>query len=202
MPRVRPRSSTADSSLVGEPSDDREPGPEADPVAVAREICLQQLERGPRTRAQLAKVLQARRVPDDAAETVLGRLEAVGLVDDAAFAAAWVSSRHAGRGLARRALAHELRQRGVDGETVAEAVTSVDADEELAMARALVARRMPSLAGRPPQVRVRRLVGMLARKGYSAALAYRVVRELEGAAGGAGSLPGDDLPPSLAVSEE
>lgn len=155
-------------------------GPDADPVAVAREICLRQLDRSPRTRAELAATLRRRHVPDDAAETVLDRLVEVGLVDDAAFAAAWVTSRHTGRGLARRALADELRRRGVGSETVSEAVSALDPDEEYATARALVARRLPALAGRPADVRARRLVGMLARKGYSTALAYRVVREVEG----------------------
>ena len=90
----------------------------ADPEAVARGICLRALTGAPKTRQQLADLL-ANRVPDEAAEAVLDRYVEVGLIDDAAYARAWVSSRQAGRGLARRALSAELRAKGVDAEVAA-----------------------------------------------------------------------------------
>lgn len=157
--------------------------PDADPEQVARAILLRQLTLGPRTRAQLAATLARRRVPDDVAERVLDRFTEVGLVDDPAFAASWVQSRHAGRGLARRALAHELRQRGVADSVVAEAVAELDGEQELSTARALVARRLPATRGLDAAARTRRLAGMLARKGYPPGLALRVVREALGAEG-------------------
>lgn len=156
---------------------------EPDPESVARAICLRLLAAAPRSRAQLAGALRRRRVPDVAAETVLDRLTEVGLVDDAALATAWVQSRHRGRGLARRALAAELRQRGVEAETVAAAVQTLDTDDELQTARALVARRLPATADLPKEVRARRLTGLLARKGYPGAIAGQVVREALAAAG-------------------
>jgi len=108
---------------------------------------------------------------------VLDRFGEVGIVDDAVFAEAWVDSRHAGRGLARRALAAELRQRGVDEDTVRAAVDGLSPAQEEATARQLVRRRLAATRGKPTEVRVRRLMGMLARRGYSAGLAYRLVRE-------------------------
>lgn len=114
---------------------------------------------------------------------MLSRFEEVGLIDDAAFAAAWVESRHAGRGLARRALAQELRTRGVAGQLVEEAVAQLDQDEESATARVLVERKLRSTAGLKRQARMRRLVGVLARRGYSEGLAFRVVREVLDAEG-------------------
>jgi regulatory protein len=148
-----------------------------DPESVARAICLRLLTLQPRTRAELATALARRGVPDDAAATVLSRFTEVGLIDDRAFAAAWVDSRHAGRGLARRALAAELRRRGVDGEIVGEAVAAVDAEAEERAARQLVARRLSGTRRLDRAARVRRLAGMLARKGYPPGLAMRVVRE-------------------------
>lgn len=158
---------------------DVDPGaePDADPESVARAICLRQLTAAPRTRAELRAVLQARRVPGDACERVLDRLSEVGLVDDRAFAVAWVSSRQLGRGLSKRALTAELHARGVPDELVAAATQGVGADDELASARALVARRLGATAGVPMAARYRRLTGMLARRGYPAGLAARVVRE-------------------------
>ena len=108
---------------------------------------------------------------------MLGRFTEVGLIDDATFASAWVESRHHGRGLGRRALAAELNQRGVDRDDIQAAVAKLSPDTELATARALVERRLASTASLPAQARLRRLVGMLARKGYPAGLAYRLVRE-------------------------
>ena len=152
-------------------------GPPADPEAVAREICLRLLTMGPRTRAQLAGAMRRKAVPDEVAERVLDRFTEVGLIDDAAFAQAWVQSRHHGRGLARRTLAAELRQRGVADDTLKEAVFTLDSDQEAATARELVDRRLPGTRTLDRDRRMRRLVGMLARKGYSPGLAYRVVKE-------------------------
>lgn len=149
----------------------------ADPAEAARQICLRLLTSGPRTRAQLASALRRRRVPEDIAEAVLGRFAEVRLIDDAAFAQTWVETRHHGRGLARRALAAELRQRGVAAEEVRTAVGALSPQDEITAARRLVAKRIGATRGRPLPARVRQLVGMLARKGYPPGLAYRVVRE-------------------------
>ncbi|WP_408607425.1 recombination regulator RecX [Kitasatospora mediocidica] len=151
--------------------------PVADPAARARDICLRLLTGTAKTRKQLADALRKREIPDEVAEEVLARFEDVGLIDDAAFAAAWVESRHAGRGLARRALAQELRTRGVAAPLVEDAVAQLDPDEEMATARALVDRKLRATAGLDRQVRMRRLVGMLARRGYAEGLAFRAVRE-------------------------
>jgi regulatory protein len=116
-------------------------------------------------------------VPEGAAETVLRRFAEVGLIDDATFAAVWVESRHYGRGLGRRALAAELVRRGVARDDIDAAVHSLSAETERATALALVERKLASTAGQPYPTRVKRLVGMLARKGYSPGLAYGVVKE-------------------------
>ncbi|MCV2488405.1 recombination regulator RecX [Geodermatophilus sp. YIM 151500] len=167
-----------------------------DPEAVARAICLRALTGAPRTRQQLADLLARRGVPEAAAVAVLDRFTDVGLVDDAAFAQAWVSSRQAGRGLARRALRAELQAKGIDAETAAQAVGQVDDHDEREAARRLVERKLPSLHRVDRPTATRRLVGMLARKGYGGGLAAAVVREALDADGtdGAGvdDVGGDD----------
>jgi regulatory protein len=165
------RDGDAPSSWTG---DDHQP---TDPEAVARQICLKMLTAAPRTRAQLAAALSGRGVPDEVAEAVLGRFAEVKLIDDAMFASAWVESRHYGRGLAGRALAAELRQRGVASGDIEAAISELKPEREIATARALVGRRLAATRGQPLQARIRRLMGVLARKGYPQALAYRVVRE-------------------------
>src|SRR3712207_8966379 len=118
----------------------------SDPEAVARGICLRALTGAAKTRKQLADLLAKKGVPEEAASAVLDRFTEVGLIDDAAFASAWVSSRQSGRGLARRALASELRAKGVDGEVAAAAVAAVDPPDERGSARRLVECTMPSMS--------------------------------------------------------
>ncbi|MFD5034640.1 recombination regulator RecX [Streptomyces sp. NPDC058405] len=151
--------------------------PPQNPAERARAICLRLLTGTPRTRKQLADALEKRDIPEDVAEEVLSRFEDVGLIDDAAFADAWVESRHHGRGLARRALARELRTKGVDSALIDEAVGQLDSDQEEATARELVARKLRATRGLERDRRLRRLAGMLARKGYPEGMALRVVKQ-------------------------
>ncbi|MFE1341822.1 recombination regulator RecX [Streptomyces sp. NPDC058733] len=151
--------------------------PPGDLVERARAICLRLLTGTPRTRKQLADALRKRDIPEEAAEEVLSRFEEVGLINDSAFADAWVESRHHGRGLARRALARELRTKGVDSALIDEAVAQLDSEQEEATARDLVARKLRATRGLDRDKRLRRLAGMLARKGYPEGMALRVVRQ-------------------------
>ena len=173
----RRTSATPDDAPLNPDVDSESPEEMNDPESVARGVCLRALTGTPKTRQQLADLLTKRGVPDDAAEAVLDRFTEVGLIDDAAYARAWVSSRQAGRGLARRALSAELRAKGVDPEVAAEAVEQVDDEDERAAAQRLVERRMPSMRRLDRVTASRRLMGMLARKGYNGGLAAAVIRE-------------------------
>ena len=121
-------------------------------------------------------MLIRKEISEETIAEVLDRYDEVGIIDDAAFARMWVTTRHQGRGLARRALANELRQRGVDAEVATEALETVDDEAEATAARALVDRKLRTARGTPDQV-FRRLVGMLARKGYPAGIAIRAVKD-------------------------
>jgi regulatory protein len=166
-----------DQATSSEPVDLVSQGPDADPESVARTILLDQLTGRARSRSELAGKLAAKGVPDDVADRLLSRFEEVGLIDDEAFARSWVQSRQAGKGLARRALAQELRRKGVDDEVARDALDEVDPDAEIEAARVLVRRKLRSVARVDHATAVRRLSGMLARKGYPAGVAFRVVRE-------------------------
>lgn len=191
-PRRRARGSGGPDEPT--PGSGADASPPPDPESVARTICLRLLTGAPRTRAQLADELDRREVPADVSERVLSRFTEVGLIDDAAFAQAWVHTRHRGRGLGRRALSVELRRRGVDDDTARDAVEQLDEDQERRTARALVDRKLSATRGLPDQTRVRRLAGMLARKGYPAGVAFAVVRDALAEEGtDASDLPDPDL---------
>ena len=160
---------------------DREP----DPESVARTIALRQLTAAPRSRAQLAEAMAKRDVPEDVADRVLDRFTEVGLVDDTAYAEMLVRSRHAERGMSRRALALELRRKGVADEVARGALEQVDDADEEEAARALARKKLRATRGLDREVRLRRAYGALGRRGYGGSLVSRVVREeldAEGAA--------------------
>ncbi len=163
--------------VVPPPTDEATEGDELDPIDVARQIVLRQLAAAPKTRSQLESVLRRRGCSDEVAAAVLDRMEEVGLVDDAAYADTLIRSKQSGRGLARRALAQELRTRGVGDETARAALDGVDPAAEEERARELVAKRLRQLHGLDVVVQTRRLAGMLARKGYSSEMTMRVVGE-------------------------
>ncbi|QLL09342.1 recombination regulator RecX [Mycobacterium vicinigordonae] len=142
----------------------------------ARAVCLRLLTARARTRAELAGQLTKKGYPDDVSNRVLDRLAAVGLVDDADFAEQWVRSRRTNAGKSKRALAAELRTKGVDNEVISGVLGGIDAGAERAQAEQLVRTRLRrELLGDDDTKLTRRLVGMLARRGYSQTVACEAV---------------------------
>ncbi|WP_028049866.1 regulatory protein RecX [Cellulomonas sp. URHD0024] len=158
---------------VGAAASDVEP----DQESVARAIALRLLTGAARSRAQLADAMARKDVPDAVAEKVLDRFSEVGLIDDAEFARMLVRTRHAERGLSRRAIAVELRRKGIDDELASSALEEVDGDDEEAAARALVRRKLAATSTLDTQTRARRTYAALGRKGYPPGLVSRLVRE-------------------------
>lgn len=147
----------------------------------AREIVLRSLTASAKSRQQLEDKLAEKNVPYEIARAVLDRFEEVQLVDDSSFAQAYVRSRAATRKLSRSALRRELAEKGVRGELAEAALEQRTAEDEHEDARQLVRKKLsPSLdlEDRAERDRaVRRLAGMLARRGYGPDLALGVVRE-------------------------
>jgi regulatory protein len=169
----------------------------ADPVKEqkrATDICFALLAAQPRTRQELKNALLRKEITEELAELVLGKFDKAGLIDDAAFAEIWVRSRHTYQGLGRRALAMELRRKGVADDLVTEAVGAVDDEAELDRAHELVRKKLRSMNGIDETAKIRRLVGALARKGYAGGMAYQVVREELRAAGAEAALLDDVVP--------
>lgn len=159
--------------------DEIEPGEApSDPENVARILVLRRLDHAPRTRVELERYLTQRGIPDEAATTVLDRFTEVGLIDDLAYARGWVTSRHGTRGLGKRAVAQELRRKGVTDDIIAEALDPIDPDQERTRALQLARSRYPQVMNLPYATQVRRLMGALTRRGYDVGLASAVVREV------------------------
>ena len=137
----------------------------------------------PRSRSQLADKLREKEVSEGVIDVVLDRMEDVGLVDDEAYAAMLVRSKLASRGLARRALRQELKRKGIDDDLATVALEQVDDDVEREHALVLARKKMVTMSRLDEPTQKRRLAGLLARKGYSSGIAFRVVREALAAEG-------------------
>jgi regulatory protein len=145
----------------------------------ARNIVLNQLNFMPRSRKELETTLAKRHIEPDVAKSVLDRFEEIGTVDDVAFAELLIRSRCNTKRVSRSVLRQQLRQKGVDQEIIIDALMVITDDDELRMATELVERKARAMSRLEPEVRKRRLFGLLARKGYNTSIALRVINDLE-----------------------
>ncbi|WP_309234457.1 recombination regulator RecX [Nocardia sp. XZ_19_385] len=151
--------------------------PQGGTVEQAKEACLRLLAVRARSRAELAQRLAAKGYTPEITEQAMSRLADVGLIDDAAFAAEWVHARHTFSGKGKQALAQELRRKGVAQSDSAPALEAISSDDEAARATDLVRRKLRTLpANLDREKTIRRLVGMLARRGYPQSVAFTVVK--------------------------
>lgn len=146
-------------------------------IEAAREVALRKLDAHACSRAELTSAIEGRGFSADLALQVVDRLEAVGLVDDQAYADALVRSRFSGTGASGRALREVLVRKGLEPGIIERALSQISRDDEAERAAQLVARKRQSLAGVPRQSAYRRLCSMLARKGYSPSVASNAVRD-------------------------
>lgn len=136
-------------------------------VEAARDIALRRLDRCAAPRAVLARTLERRGVDPRAAQEALDRLEAAGVVDDRAYAAALARTRFAEKGAARRAIADELRRKGLREGDIRAALEQIDSDDEAVAALALARKKLAATRGLEPVARRRRALALLGRRGYS-----------------------------------
>lgn len=157
---------------------------DADAESIARTIAIRKLATRARTRYELDQALQAKNVPSGVREAVLDRMQQIGLVDDASYAADWVSSRQQRRHLSRRALKRELEAKGVERNDIDAALHDVDLDSELTAARDLIERKRAMVGGLAHHVQYRRLAGLLGRRGFDTAVTVQVLNEVLGPVSG------------------
>lgn len=139
------------------------------------QIALARIARQASSRAQVADVLARKGVPVEAASRALDRCVALGYLDDASFAQAFVRQRVAKRGTAPSVLRQELHRAGVADDETRTALEGVDIDAVTEAATDLVRRRVRSMAGLDPATRQRRLINLLLRRGHSGRSATSVV---------------------------
>ena len=151
---------------------------EIEAADAAKQVLLRRLSHAPRTRKELAKDLKDKDISDEVASVALDRFEEVGLINDQALASNYVSSQHERKGLGKNALRQQLRAKGVSDDVALEAISQISDDQEFQAAFALACKKIRSLQKDDAKTQLRKIVGVLARKGYSSNLAFRVAKEV------------------------
>jgi len=158
---------------------DSEPAPTLSPEkqeSRAKNVLLYQLSKSAKSKDQCRKILEKRGIDSDIAEKVLDRFEEAQIIDDAMFARAFTNSRIRGKGLAKSAIARELREKGIDQELIETALEELDGESELARATELAVNRVRRMGHLDKIVIQRRLSGFLGRKGYSGSIVQSATR--------------------------
>lgn len=170
-------------SADGVPDESPEPDrSEEEWASEGRAILLRQLTLGPRSRHQLGRKLAERDVPPRVAAALLDRFEEVQLIDDAEFARMWVRTRTAMKALSRSSIRRELADKGIDPDLAEDALLQISDEDEHDQAHEVVRRKLRRSADLSDRgirdKELRRLVGVLARKGYSPGTAFTIVKDV------------------------
>jgi regulatory protein len=146
------------------------------------EAALRFLEARQRSAAEVRRRLLLHGYRAPMVEAAIDRLVELGMLDDAAFAKAWVESRDRARPRGERLLRQELARKGIDRAITDEALDERDdarPDADAEAAQRLLDRHAAALARVPdPRARRQRAYGLLARNGFDPELAAALTRTI------------------------
>ncbi|MFM1994671.1 MAG: hypothetical protein RLZZ610_188 [Actinomycetota bacterium] len=145
----------------------------------ARNIVLKLLERGPKSSAELATALEKHEIPAEIIKHVISRFSEVELINDQAYAQQVVDASRRTKGLARSMVKRKLADKGLDQEVINQVAADISDEDELAVATELAIKRFGQLGKLDPDVRNRRLVGFLQRRGFGSGVVFAAIREAE-----------------------
>lgn len=152
-----------------------------DEVEAAYARSLRLLNQRDHTSAEIRQNLKRHEVTEPVIDEVIERLERAGLINDERFAQNWIENRTEFRPRSRRALAYELRSRGIAPEAFEEALTKTDEEEmayRAAMKQSTKYQRLERLEFR------QKMIAFLGRRGFSysisAPVAQRIWQEMHG----------------------
>jgi regulatory protein len=145
----------------------------------ARNIVLRLLERGPKSSSELALALEKHEIPTEIARHVIQRFSDVELIDDSAYAQQLADASRRTSGLARYMVKRKLADKGLDQEIIDRVASEISDEDELLVATELAIKRRGQLSKLAPEVRDRRLIGFLQRRGFGSGVVFAAIREAE-----------------------
>jgi regulatory protein len=131
-----------------------------------------------KTEHQLRQILAKREIPTEIADSVIERFTEAQLIDDAAYAKAFVAGRLARGGKSRAVIRRELKQKGVSDDLANQALEGLDRETEAELALGLARKRLNTLSNYDREVKYRRLQGFLARRGFDSEIIRRTLSEV------------------------
>ncbi|HKW15026.1 MAG TPA: RecX family transcriptional regulator [Candidatus Krumholzibacteria bacterium] len=141
-----------------------------------RDKAMRMLALRSRSKREIDDALRAMNLRDTIRTGIVRELEEIGLVDDARFAREFVAVKKDVRRVGPHRLRYDLGKLGLARTAVDEALSDFGAEEQLTMARALAEKQLG--ASLPNEKLVRRVIGMLRRKGYDYSVVNKVAYEL------------------------
>jgi regulatory protein len=130
-----------------------------------------------RSKAEIVKKLYDKEFSPSVIETVMEHLFRLGYVDDRKFACQWAASRARLRGYGRKRIEQELRQKGVNQETIREALAeAIPLEDERETARTVAEKKLRTMKSLEPEARKRRLAGFLERKGFPHEIIWDIIK--------------------------
>jgi len=134
------------------------------------------------TRSELRKKLESKGYEEKEIGDVLKKLEDLGFLNDLRFAQRWIELRARNKPISKKAMALELKKKGMDEGLIGEAMMRLEEEGNLPsdfdMAKSLAISRMKRMKGCKRDVVLRRLYGMLARKGFPPDVIMDVLKEI------------------------
>ncbi|GAB4577847.1 MAG: RecX family transcriptional regulator [Anaerolineales bacterium] len=129
----------------------------------------------PRSETEIRNHLKKYQIPEETTTAVIARLRESGLLNDQQFAETWIENRAAFRPRSKRALRMELAQKGIDETIIKETLAGVNDDEQAYEAGQKKARQLRTTDEKEFK---HKLLGFLARRGFSYEVASPVVKRL------------------------
>ena len=150
-----------------------------DDPEVVLAAALRFLEARPRSASEVRRRLTGAGYREDLVAAAIARLTELGVLDDEAFARAWVESRDRARQRGERALRSELSQKGIERQLandVLEARATEQPDADATAARRVLERHASALARvGDPRARRQRAYALLARSGFDSETAVEAI---------------------------
>jgi regulatory protein len=128
-----------------------------------------------RSERELTDYLRRKEYEAEVIEPVLERLREVSLIDDRAFAAAWIADRQLLRPRSRRVLEQELLKKGIDRELAHDALAELDDDDQATVLMNLIERKRRLTQYQDPQ----KLLAYLGRQGFGYAEIKKALARLD-----------------------
>lgn len=126
--------------------------------------------------AELRNKLVKKEHPEDVVDVLIDKLEKANLLNDRAYAHGYVRAQRESRKLSKKALRLQMRKKGLPDSAVSEALDEVQAEDEHELAFSVAMKKARSTRGLPREVRERRILGMLARRGFPTGISLDVTR--------------------------